>query len=69
MSGLGWDALRELRIEHDAINGLPIGSLTPAQKNRMCALREILDGTDFEPWPFPHTAKHDAAYASIYGDE
>jgi len=36
------DELKAARIEHDAINGLPIGSLSSAQKERLTHLRLML---------------------------
>lgn len=55
--------LRQLRIEHDQINGKQIGSLTISEKKRMAELRDLLADTEFEPWGPSQTQE---AYESIY---
>lgn len=60
-----WDELRELRIEHDRINGKRIGALTPREEAILGALRSQLHGTEFAPWSTTQTKE---AYESIYGE-
>lgn len=59
-----FDELRELRIEHDAINGKEIGGLSAAEQSRMIELRGLLADTEFMPWGLTQTQR---AYESIHG--
>lgn len=58
--------LRQLRIEHDTLNGQPIGLLTAQESERLRELRVLLESTEFDPWGETQTEE---AYQSIYGQE